>query len=89
MIRIGTATTTEHPVIVDLRTALGEALDARQVLIVRAYLAMHPCWCGALPTHRVPVDLCITEPTGVMRDGEPALNVCEAHVDRDGYEVIQ
>jgi hypothetical protein len=29
---------TRHPVIVDLRTALGEAIDRQQVEIVRAYL---------------------------------------------------
>lgn len=39
MIVTGTYTTTEHPVIVDLRTALGEALDRQQVAIVREHLA--------------------------------------------------
>lgn len=29
---------TQHPVIADLRTALGEAIDRQQVEIVRAYL---------------------------------------------------
>jgi hypothetical protein len=38
MIRIGALPQSEHPVIVDLRVALGEAIDRQQVAIVRAYL---------------------------------------------------
>jgi hypothetical protein len=39
MIRIGALSGHEEPVIVSLTKALGDAIDRRQVLIVREYLA--------------------------------------------------
>ncbi len=44
------------------------------------------CWCHAPATHRVPVDPCVTNPNTRMSDGEPGMNVCADHVDRDGFE---
>ena len=54
MIVTGTYPKPEHPVIRDLREALGEAIDRQQVAIVRAYLdgecpSTCPCACHLTP----------------------------------------
>lgn len=46
------------------------------------------CWCGAPATYLVPVDPEVTTPTARMSDGQPALAVCDQHMDRDGYEAL-
>jgi hypothetical protein len=47
------------------------------------------CWCGETGTYLVPVDPEVTDPTHKMRNGSPALLVCDDHMDRDGYERFQ